>query len=166
MSGSSAWSSASPRTPSRRPTSTGGSSCRRSRTRPGLRWTCSATRERIRVANRRGPWQEVAILGFKLAELDTPAFRKFLKEAVESFQAAIGKMQTSPEDVMPWKLNGERWHLGEKGFPPGYKVKWERAILPRLLEVVKESVTDVTVQWDNRLMLTLHSPACPARGRT
>jgi excinuclease ABC subunit A len=115
-------------------------------------------RERIRVANRAGPWQEVAIVGFKLAELDTPAFRKFLKEAVESFQSTIGKMRTSPEDVMPWKLNGERWHLGEKGFPPGYRVKWERAILPRLLEVVKESIPDVTVQWDNRLMLTLRLP--------
>src|SRR5262249_22318975 len=125
---------------------------------PGIEMDLFGDRERIRVANRAGPWQEVAIVGFKLAELDTPAFQKFLKEAVESFEATIGRMQTSPEDLMQSKLNGDPWHLTEKGFPPGYKVKWERTILPRLLEVVKESAPEVTVQWDNRLMLTLRLP--------
>ena len=55
-------------------------------------------------------------------------------------------MQTKPEDVMPWKVNGERWHLGEKGFPPGKKVQWDRALLPRLLELVREVEPDVEVQ--------------------
>ncbi len=39
---------------------------------------------------------------------------------------------------MPWKVNGERWHLGDKGFPPGKKVRWDRALLPRLLQLVRE----------------------------
>ena len=60
-------------------------------------------------------------------------------------------MQTKPEDVMPWKVNGERWHLGEKGFPPGRKLQWDRAILPRLLELVKAVEPELEVQWDNRL---------------
>ena len=45
------------------------------------------------------------------------------------------RMNTKPEDVMPWKVNGERWHLGEKGFPLGRKLQWDRAILPRLLDL-------------------------------
>ena len=53
---------------------------------PGIEMDLFGDRERIRVANRAGAWQEVAVLGFKLAELDTPAFRKFLKEAVASFR--------------------------------------------------------------------------------
>ena len=48
------------------------------------------------------------------------------------------RLQTKPEDVMPWKVNGERWHLGEKGFPPGKKLQWDRALLPRLLDLVRE----------------------------
>ena len=39
---------------------------------------------------------------------------------------------------MPWKVNGERWHLGEKGFPPGRKLQWDRGLLPRLLDLVRE----------------------------
>jgi enterochelin esterase family protein len=48
------------------------------------------------------------------------ASETFLKDAAESFAAAVKRMQTKPEDVMPWKVNGERWHLGEKGFPPDF----------------------------------------------
>ena len=58
-------------------------------------------------------------------------------------------MQTKPEDVMPWKVNGERWHLGEKGFPPGKKVQWDRALLPRLLELVREIEPARGDHWDN-----------------
>ena len=47
-------------------------------------------------------------------------------------------MQTKPADVMPWKLNGERWHLGDKGFPPGKSVRWDRALLRQLLDLVRQ----------------------------
>jgi excinuclease ABC subunit A len=67
-------------------------------------------------------------------------------------------MRTKPEDLMPWKVNGERWHLGEKGFPPGRKLQWDRAILPRLLELVREVEPKVEIAWDNRLAVTLRVP--------
>jgi excinuclease ABC subunit A len=113
---------------------------------------------RIQVANRRGPWQEVAILGFKLSELDTPAFRSFLKDAAASFFANLKRMKTTPEDVMPWKINGERWHLGEKGFPPGRRVQWDRALLSRLLEILREVEPKLTIDWNNRDAISLRVP--------
>ena len=81
---------------------------------------------RIHVANRKGPWQEVWMLIHRFSEIDTPAFNEFLKRAVDSFHNTLRKMNTKPEDVMPWKVNGERWHLSEKGFPPGRKLYWDR----------------------------------------
>ena len=114
--------------------------------------------ERVNAVNRKGPWQEVAIHALKLSEIDTPAFREFLKEAVAAFQKNLKKMQTKPEDVMPWKVNGERWHLGDKGFPPGKKVRWEKALLPRLLKVVQEIEPNVEIQWDSRDRILLRVP--------
>jgi excinuclease ABC subunit A len=114
--------------------------------------------ERVQVANRKGPWQEVAILALRLSEIQTPAFEAFLRKAVESFHANVKRMQLKPEDVMPWKLQGERWHLGEKGFPPGKKVRWDRALLPRVLALVKEIEPAVEVQWDARDAVTLRIP--------
>ncbi len=60
----------------------------------------------------------------------------------------IQRMRTKPEDVMPWKLNGEKWHLGEKGFPPGRKMRWDRTLLARLLAVVREVEPAVEVTWE------------------
>src|SRR5207253_3315203 len=113
---------------------------------------------RIQVANRRGPWQEVAVLGFKLAELQTPAFRAFLKDAATSFFANLKRMRMTPEDVMPWKINGERWHLGEKGFPPGRRIQWDRGILPRLVEVLRAVEPGVTFDWSTRDSVTARVP--------
>src|SRR6202022_3747506 len=70
----------------------------------------------------------------------------------------LQRLRTRPEDVMPWKLNGQRWHLGDKGFPPGRKVNWERSLLTRLLEVVHEVEPGLEVHWDAREALKLRVP--------
>jgi excinuclease ABC subunit A len=115
--------------------------------------------ERVRVtSHKKGPWQSVTLLVHRLSEIDTPAFRTFLTAAIASFQKTLTRLQTKPEDVMPWKLNGERWHLGEKGFPPGKKVLWDRAILPRLLALVREIESGLEVKWDTRDAITLRVP--------
>jgi len=123
---------------------------------PGLE--VYSNQPRVHVANRKGPWQEVWMLIHRKAEIDTPGFHEFLKKAVQSFHKALLRMATKPEDVMPWKVNGERWHLGEKGFPPGRRIQWDRALLPRLLEVVRSVEPKVEIVWDNRAMISLRVP--------
>jgi excinuclease ABC subunit A len=114
--------------------------------------------ERVQVANLKGPWQAVTVLVHQLDEVDSPAFREFLTEAVESFRANLKRLQTKPEDVMPWKLNGQRWHLGEKGFPVGQRPHWDRALLPRLLDLVREIDPGVEIRWTARAAITLRVP--------
>jgi excinuclease ABC subunit A len=114
--------------------------------------------DRVWVTNHKGPWQSVTVLAHRLSEVDTPAFRQFLAEAAAAFQANLKRLRTKPEDVMPWKVNGERWHLGEKGFPPGRKVQWDRALLPRLLGLVRAVEPQIEVRWDARDAITLKVP--------
>ncbi|MSQ93585.1 MAG: excinuclease ABC subunit UvrA [Gemmataceae bacterium] len=113
---------------------------------------------RVHVANRKGPWQEIWMLIHKLDEIDTPAFDEFIRKAVGSFHNTLKRMHTNPEDVMPWKVNGERWHLGEKGFPPGRKLQWDRAILPRLLDLLRKVEPKIEITWDNRALISLRVP--------
>ncbi len=113
-----------------------------------------ARQKRVEVHNGRGPWQEVAVTVLKKDEIDTPAFREFLKQAAAAFQAQLGRLKTSVEDVMPWKQNGEKWHLSEKGFPPGKKPKWELAVLPALLKVIREVEPKLEAKWDVRDAVT------------
>jgi excinuclease ABC subunit A len=114
--------------------------------------------ERVRVGNFKGPWQAVSISVHRLSEIDTPAFNDFLARAVASFQQNLKRLQTSPEDLMPWKLNGEKWHLSDKGFSPGKKVRWDRSLLPRLLDLVREVEPDVKVEWTTRDSIALRVP--------
>jgi excinuclease ABC subunit A len=123
---------------------------------PGLQ--VYGDQERVWVTKHKGPWESVTVLVHRLAEIDTPAFRQFLKEATTSFQQVQARLRTKPEDVMPWKINGERWHLGEKGFPPGKKLRWDRAILPRLLQLVREIEPAIEVRWDVPYFITLRVP--------
>jgi excinuclease ABC subunit A len=113
---------------------------------------------RVKVANRKGPWQEVWMLVHKRDEIDTPAYKAFLRRAVEAFQKNLARMTTSPEDVMPWKVNGEKWHLGDKGFPPGRKMYWDRSILPTFMAIVKDAIPGLEIQWDARDAITLRLP--------
>lgn len=123
---------------------------------PGLE--VYSNEERVGVMNGRGPWQSVVVKTHRLSEIDTPAFREFLKEAAASFARNLVRLQQKPEDLMPWKLNGERWHLSDKGFPPGAKVKWDRSLLQRLLDLVREVESRVEVTWDVRDAITLRVP--------
>src|SRR5207245_11018075 len=105
-----------------------------------------------------GPRQEGAILAHRRSEIDTSSFCAFLKQAVSSFQQTVARMDSKPEDVMPWKVNGQRWHLSEKGFPIGKRVVWDHSLLPRLLELVKEIELALEAQWDSRATITLRVP--------
>jgi excinuclease ABC subunit A len=113
---------------------------------------------RVWTTAHKGPWQSVTVLAHRLSEIDTPAFREFLAEAIASFHNNLKRLRTKPEDVMPWKINGERWHLGDKGFPPGKKVRWERSLLTRLLQLVREVEPEVQVRWDARDAIALRVP--------
>jgi excinuclease ABC subunit A len=113
--------------------------------------------ERVQLLNFK-PWQYVTVLANRLSDIDTPAFREFLKEAVASFQQTVQRLRTKPEDVMPWKVHGERWHLGEKGFPAGKTVRWDRGLLPRLLALVREVEPNIEVDWEARKGIKLRVP--------
>jgi excinuclease ABC subunit A len=91
---------------------------------------------RVKCKNLRGPFQEVQIAAHSWEEIDTPAFWKFLETAVAGFGKFTERVGKSPEDVMPWKVLGRKWHLSRKGFPPGKKVDWPQETLEELLELL------------------------------
>ena len=69
-----------------------------------------------------GNWpgaQYVTIVVHKKSEIDTPAFREFLARAAEAVKGRVATAAGGVEGNMPWKKDGEKWHLGDKGFPPG-----------------------------------------------
>ncbi len=102
--------------------------------------------------------QNVVVIVHKISDISSPAFRAFLKTAVASFDGMVNRKDSSVEDYMPWKKDGEKWHLSEKGFPAGKKVRWDRATLPALLKAIRDCVPELEIKWDGRDHVLLRIP--------
>ncbi|MEQ8847020.1 excinuclease ABC subunit UvrA [Botrimarina sp.] len=108
---------------------------------------------RVKCKNLRGPWQEVQIAAHTLREIDKPEFWAMVERAVEGFQKFVTREEKKPEDHMPWKVLGQKWHLARKGFSPGKKVKWQPELLEELLELVAEAAPDGEFLWNNKVLV-------------
>ena len=113
---------------------------------------------RVQCKNLRGPWQEVQIQAHSLEEMDRPEFWHFIEQAVKGFQRWTDRAAEKPEDVMPWKKLGQRWHWSRKGFPPGKRVQWELDLLEQLCEILHETAPDGQFLWGNQQVVHLVVP--------
>jgi excinuclease ABC subunit A len=102
--------------------------------------------------------QQVVIVAHKKDEIDTPAFREFLSRAVEIVGGRTATAAGGVEGNMPWKKDGEKWHLGGKGFPPGLGAKWDRDLLARLVKLFREIDPSLEFRWDVRDAVTVYPP--------
>jgi excinuclease ABC subunit A len=121
---------------------------------------------RVRVKNLKGPWQEITLNVHWLKEIDTPEFRQFLDEARDGHLQQIQKVKLNPDDLMPWKVLGKKWHLSRKGFLKG-KVRWEPEVLEWLFDLLESTAPNARPEWGgkvlvnfkagNQLFATVHS---------
>ncbi|WP_439620378.1 excinuclease ABC subunit UvrA [Gemmata sp.] len=109
---------------------------------------------RVEVGNH-AAGQQVVVVVHKKSEVEAPAFREFLARAVGVVQGRDATASAGVEGNMPWKKDGEKWHLGEKGFPLGKGAKWDRALLPRLLKLLREVDSTLEFKWDVRDAVTV-----------
>jgi excinuclease ABC subunit A len=112
--------------------------------------------ERVRV-KRIPSGQEVTITVHWRREIDTPAFREFLQQAMESYSSFARPAKLNLEDLTPWKVLGRKWHLSRKGFPSGKRVAWEPELLERLASLLETSRTGVRVDWTNQQIVHFHT---------
>jgi excinuclease ABC subunit A len=112
---------------------------------------------RVKCKNLRGPWQEVQLAVHTWAEIDRPEFWQFLEAAVKGFERFTQRAQQKPEDVMPWKVLGQKWHLSRKGFPPGKPAKWSPELLEELCELLGQVAEGGEFLWNNQQLVHL----CP-----
>ncbi len=107
------------------------------------------------TAKASGTWMELEIRPHTLAEIDTPAFWKWLHDAGAAF---LGKTAPTPETVegsdpkqhMPWRILKQRWHSLRKGFPPGRSVVWPAETLSVFIQSVHQAAGGGKWRWDEQ----------------
>ncbi len=110
---------------------------------------------RVRCKNVRGPFQEIQIQVYSLDEIDHPAFWTFIDDAIAGFDKFTTRVRQNPENVMPWKVLGQKWHFARKGFPPGKPPRWDVDVLEELCEMLKEASPDGQFLWNNQQLVHL-----------
>ncbi|MEK6248134.1 MAG: excinuclease ABC subunit A, partial [Planctomycetales bacterium] len=108
------------------------------------------TDARVKVRNLRGPWQEVELKVHSLDEINHDRFWSFLAEAIAGFEKITQKKQCQPEDVMPWKVLGQKWHFARKGFPIGKSPKWPSELLEDIHDLLNEVAPEGQFLWNNQ----------------
>ena len=111
---------------------------------------------RVKCKTLHGPWQEVEIRAHSLQEVDTPEFWSFVDDSIQGFVAFMNKTALKPEDHMPWKVLGQKWHFLRKGFPPGRPIEWEQEVLEELYEMLVEIVPDKQFLWNNQQLVHMY----------
>jgi excinuclease ABC subunit A len=113
---------------------------------------------RVRCKNLRGPWQEVQLTAHALDEIDKPPFWKFLETAVAGFQRFTQRAEQNPEDIMPWKVLGRKWHLARRGFPPGKRIHWPPELLEELVGLLERTAPQGEFVWTNQQLVHVTVP--------
>jgi excinuclease ABC subunit A len=108
---------------------------------------------RVKCKNLRGPFQEVQLQAHSLEEIDTPAFWRFVDAAIAGFDKFATRARQNPEDIMPWKVLGQKWHFARKGFPPGKPPRWETDVLEELCEAIKDAAPRGQFLWNNQQLV-------------
>ena len=110
---------------------------------------------RVKVKNLRGPFQEIEVRAYSFEEIDTEGFWSFLETAVNGFDKMTEKKAINPDDVMPWKKLGEKWHLSRRGFTVGKKPRWSADLLEELTETLRSLANDGQFLWNNQRLVHL-----------
>jgi excinuclease ABC subunit A len=112
-----------------------------------------------------GSWMELELQPFTLAEIDVPAFWKWVHDAAGIFlgktaptveQPAASSVE--PKDQKPWKILKQRWHSLRKGFPPGRTVVWPTETLSVLIQAVHQAAGGGRWRWDEQTLARYFLP--------
>jgi excinuclease ABC subunit A len=116
------------------------------------------TEPRVKVRNMRGPWQEIELRVHTYQEIDRPEFWDFVDRAVAGFGSFADRARLRPDDLMPWKVLGPKWHLARRGFAVGKTVRWDVKVLERLLELLQQAAPYGQFVWSNKQVVPVYVP--------
>ncbi|MBX3444762.1 MAG: ATP-binding cassette domain-containing protein [Planctomyces sp.] len=118
--------------------------------------------ERVRIRNLKGPFQEVVVTVHWQRELETDAFAAFLADAVRAYLGQARKASLNPDDLTPWKVLGQKWHLSRKGFPSNKRVGWDAELILVLAEHMARLADDLIIDWSGQSRVTFAAEGEPA----
>ena len=106
-------------------------------------------------------WQEVRMHLRDFKDVSKPAFRKFLRQAANSFAAKMAEAQREPESAAPWKADGKQWHLSQTAIGGRHTIRWKAADLLATIGKLKSVERNLEIDWAGKTALQFQVPGEP-----
>lgn len=116
------------------------------------------TEPRVKCRNLTGPWQEIEVRVHGYEEIDRPEFWKFVDQAIAGFGSLTERVRQNPDDLMPWKALGRKWHFLRRGFLKGGPPRWDVAVLEELCRLLERTAPACRFGWENKVVVPIHVP--------
>ena len=118
---------------------------------------------RVRIRRALRGFDNVRIHIHDRAEIDTPAFRRFITKAAVAHHAFLAELRAAPEGAKPWKTDGRAWHLSQKPIAPNKTRLWKPMALVELLGRIQKLQPAIEPDWRNKVTVTLTIGKPPIR---
>lgn len=97
----------------------------------------------------------IRVLPHDLPEVDTPAFRRFLADAVSAYLEHVDSLADDPDKAEPWKTAGKQWHLQQRGMVHRHRAVWQPTTLVQIIGAMQKAVPGVEADWKHKIAIIL-----------
>jgi excinuclease ABC subunit A len=109
------------------------------------------TEPRVKLQRQTIQWQEIELCICSYNEIDRPEFYDFLDKAIQGAAQFTKPIEKKPEDFLPWKVLGEKWHFLQRGLIGGDKVLWDMPLLAEIFNILREVAPDAEFVWTHKI---------------
>ena len=95
---------------------------------------------------------------YERPSLDVARYWESVKEATSSSDFPISSTESEPA-VVPWKVDGRRWHTELRSTPAGVPCRWDSRILTTIVDRLVDSYGSLRDSWETRSLVEVKSDA-------
>ena len=110
---------------------------------------------RVQIRPALNQMDQVRIMVYDKKEIDTPAFRDFLKAALSAYLKHVEKLADRSAGAEPWKKDGKTWHMSQKSITPNQPREWRPLALMTFLGRVNKILPNVKTLWNRKVFVEL-----------
>jgi len=106
-------------------------------------------RVRLRASGREHDDIRIHLRDFK--DINKTAFKSFLADAADTYLHMVRQLHEDPVHGQPWKTNGRKWHLSQQSIHVKHEVKWDSALLLKLIGRISKIAPEFEFDWNGKV---------------
>jgi excinuclease ABC subunit A len=96
---------------------------------------------------------------------DSNAFSGADSETLNPVTPPLQTASLPPEELLPWKALGEKWHFLDRGLTGGNRRRWDVSLLQELFDIIRGVAPGASFVWGNKDEIPVYANHVPPQKR-